>query len=264
MSATIIDRMRQPEYTGANRCMPCTVTNIVIALVFAAVIGSMSLLGGAVFLLFSFSAIAMRGYLVPGTPTLTKRYLPDRIHRLFGHPDPQADGDAEFLERTLLEWGVLEPCAEEDDVCLAESYDDLVWDRIRDVRAEGMDEAAIATIFDAEPENIRMIPGTPPQVRYNAGRTRWPSEAALLADVAMAHVLADQVPEWHETHLKQRGPMLAGLRPFLEACPACDGPVALDEKIVESCCRRDEVVRIQCSECEATIFEVDAAALQMA
>ena len=30
-ASTLADRLRQPEYTGENRCTPCTVVNVVIA-----------------------------------------------------------------------------------------------------------------------------------------------------------------------------------------------------------------------------------------
>lgn len=261
MSSAIIDRVRQPEYTGANRCMPCTVLNVAIALVIAAVLGWLAIPAGVGFLVIALSAIALRGYLVPGTPELTRRYLPDRIHRLFGHGPTRVHGDEEFLERTLLEWEVLEPCAHEDDVCLNERFAEAFRDRILEYRDKGVDEELIAPIFDADPDDIRLLPRSPPQIRYRSGRTRWPSTAALLADAAIANVLAEELTEWDETPLQRRGPILAGLRPFLESCPACGGDTELDEKVVESCCRRDEVLRIQCRECQSTIFEVDAAAV---
>lgn len=232
-----------------------------MAIVIGAIIGWVSVPAGTGFLVLAFVVIALRGYLVPGTPELTKRYMPYRIHRLFDHRSPKVDGEDEFLERTLIDWQVIVPCAAEDDVCLTDQVRDAFRERIIEFRETGVDEADIAPMFDADPGDIRLLPRSPPQVRYGTGRTRWPSKAALLADVAMANVLSESVPEWEETPLQQRGPILAGLRPFLESCPTCDGTTELDEKVVESCCRRDEVLRIQCTDCRATIFEVDAGAV---
>ena len=36
----VLDTFRQPEYTGDNRCIPCTVVNVAIAAVLAALIAT--------------------------------------------------------------------------------------------------------------------------------------------------------------------------------------------------------------------------------
>ncbi|WP_424006050.1 hypothetical protein [Haloferax denitrificans] len=80
---TLADRLRQPEYTGENRCTPCTVVNVVIAAALSLVLGvAWPPLALVSFALFA-GAIYFRGYLVPGTPTLTKTYFPDRVLRWF-------------------------------------------------------------------------------------------------------------------------------------------------------------------------------------
>jgi hypothetical protein len=88
-----LERLKRPEYTGENRCMPCTVLNVAIAGVLtlvAAVLGPISALAvfGA-----SMASIYYRGYLIPGTPALTQRYLPDPVLAAFGKaPDGPRDG----------------------------------------------------------------------------------------------------------------------------------------------------------------------------
>ena len=88
--SSLVSRFRQDEYTGEQRCWPCTLVNVVIAIVLAGIlaVGWMPL--GIAVLLASLAVIYLRGYLVPGTPALTRRYLPTRIHRLFGK-DPTED-----------------------------------------------------------------------------------------------------------------------------------------------------------------------------
>jgi len=46
MQIDVVDDLRQPEYTGENRCEPCTVLNLVIAAVLGSVIARKSRLGG--------------------------------------------------------------------------------------------------------------------------------------------------------------------------------------------------------------------------
>ncbi|TKX73588.1 hypothetical protein EXE46_13545 [Halorubrum sp. GN11_10-6_MGM] len=78
------DRIREPEYTGENRCVPCTVLNGVLAVALTAAAAVFGPVAAAVVLTASLGSIYYRGYLVPGTPELTKRYLPDRVLRVFG------------------------------------------------------------------------------------------------------------------------------------------------------------------------------------
>ena len=84
VAASALERIRRPEYTGENRCLPCTVLNLAIALAVAAALWltATALLGLAV-LALAVAAIALRGYLVPGTPWLTATFLPDRVLAVF-------------------------------------------------------------------------------------------------------------------------------------------------------------------------------------
>ncbi|MFC6736906.1 hypothetical protein ACFQEQ_11735, partial [Halolamina salina] len=136
MSAeTIVDRLRQPAYTGENRCTPCTVVNVGVAIVLAVVLGVVVPVAGVAALVLSLSAIYLRGYLVPGTPELTKRYLPDRVHRLFGKaPDLPDAGEAVDVEAYLLDAGVLRETATGDELEPTDSFR-AAWDeRIDEVR----------------------------------------------------------------------------------------------------------------------------------
>ncbi|ELZ48280.1 hypothetical protein C464_07380 [Halorubrum coriense DSM 10284] len=87
------DRIREPAYTGENRCLPCTVVNVVLAVALTAAAAVFGPVVAAAVLVASMGSIYYRGYLVPRTPDLTKRYLPDRVLRLFGKaPEGPRDG----------------------------------------------------------------------------------------------------------------------------------------------------------------------------
>ncbi|QZA88520.1 hypothetical protein K0C01_12175 [Salinarchaeum sp. IM2453] len=77
----VINWIRQPEYTGENRCYPCTIVNTGIAFVLGGLAATVSLTLGGIILGLSFLAIYARGYLIPGTPQLTQTYFPDRVLR---------------------------------------------------------------------------------------------------------------------------------------------------------------------------------------
>ncbi|KDE59091.1 hypothetical protein EL22_24555 [Halostagnicola sp. A56] len=89
MKIDVVEALHQPEYTGDDRCEPCTVLNLIIAALLSSLIARKSKLGGVFALGCSIGLIYLRGYLIPGTPTLTKRYLPPEILRWFGKdPEP--------------------------------------------------------------------------------------------------------------------------------------------------------------------------------
>ncbi|WP_436907274.1 hypothetical protein [Halosimplex marinum] len=104
MLRSLAARLRRPEYTGENRCLPCTVLNVGIASVGATMLGAWLVAAGyrtaagavaTAVLAASLAAIWLRGYLVPGTPTLTKRYLPAPVLAAFGKaPESSPEGVA--------------------------------------------------------------------------------------------------------------------------------------------------------------------------
>ncbi len=93
-----VEQLRQDEYTGENRCVPCTAVNLIIAVVIALAVGVAFVPAGAVVFGLSLATIYLRGYLVPGTPTLTKRYFPDWLLAKFDK-EPLTFEEAAALER---------------------------------------------------------------------------------------------------------------------------------------------------------------------
>lgn len=84
MIRELIQALENEEFTGDNRCKPCTTINLVLAALVSLMVSRWSrILGGAV-AVASVAVIYIRGYLVPGTPKLTMRYLPAQVLRSFG------------------------------------------------------------------------------------------------------------------------------------------------------------------------------------
>lgn len=88
---SFLDRIRRPEYTGGNRCVPCTTFNVALAFLATLLVAPLGPVAVAAVFFGSMGSIYFRGYLIPGTPTLTKRYLPDPVLELFdkGPSGPQ-------------------------------------------------------------------------------------------------------------------------------------------------------------------------------
>jgi hypothetical protein len=259
-----VDHLRQPEYTGENRCVPCTVVNLVIAALIGGLVATLlPPLGAAVFA-GSVAAIYLRGYLVPGTPTLTKRYLPDAVLKLFDKhdPDPPAIADEADIESFLVDIDAVEECRNGTDLCLTEAFRTAWNERIRRLRegGDGNEDAGIAALFDGldvESERVRVEShGDAYEAYIDDTRVgQWESRAAYLADLAAEGELRDRHPGWRRLGFDARTEVLGSLRLWLERCPSCDGPVTLGEETVESCCRSIDVIAATCEDCEARVFE---------
>jgi len=266
-----LDRLRQPEYTGENRCLPCTVVNVALAAGGAATLGAVGGVGvGAVGFGGALGAIWLRGYLVPGTPELTKRYLPERVLALFGKaPDGGSAGLRSDIEPEayLLDAGVLAETAAGDDFAFAAEFasawraeaagepGDASADADRDVRD---DLAALAglTGIDRDELSIDWYEGVGFAYAGDERIGSWESRPAFRADVAADRVLTATRDDWTALPLADRSAVLGALRLFVEECPSCAGEVALEERVVESCCSSYDAVAGRCAGCDARLFEL--------
>ncbi|MFB6300030.1 MAG: hypothetical protein ABEH65_07195 [Halobacteriales archaeon] len=270
VTSNALDRIRQPQYTGENRCIPCTAVNVLLAIVGAIVIWTVTRPYGAVAAAFVTGVavvvfagmIYLRGYLVPKTPWLTKTYFPEWLLRRFDK-DPSVrqettvnDVDVEeFLKRT----GAVTECVNEDDICLTDEFRARWRDNLVDLREDDTTRVDLATIFDIDPDELTFEEFDDAFVARHDGRRvgQWESHAAFLADVAATTTLRERNDEWIALDVQSQGSILNGLRIFLEQCPACDAPVTVGEEVVESCCRSIDVVAVSCEACGARLFEAE-------
>lgn len=257
-----IRQLRQPEYTGENRCVPCTIVNVGIAIVVSGAVALVSLPAAVAAFAACIAAIYLRGYLVPGTPTLTKRYLPDSVLRLFDkhEPDPPAVTDQEDIERFLLEVGAVEECREGTDLCLTPGFREAWYDRIATRREADDADGGIDALFrglDIDSDRVTVREHGEAYDAYvdDVRVGQWESRAAFLADLGAEAELRDRHPAWGRLGFDARTEILGALRLWLDRCPTCDGPVTLGEDTVESCCRSIDVIAATCDECEARVFE---------
>ncbi|WP_049981739.1 hypothetical protein [Halolamina rubra] len=253
----VVERLRQPAYTGPNRCLPCTVLNVGIALALAAVVvAATTPPAGAAVLAVGLAAIYLRGYLVPGTPELTKRYLPDRVLRWFGKapalPDP---GETVDVEAYLLEAGVLVDPPEAEDLELADGVAGEWEERIASVREAPA--AAAGDVLDLDEPGVEDRENATVVTEGGLAVADWPSRPALLADLGAVGLLADRDPDWATRGHEEQGRILAGLRLFVERCPDCGAEPELGEDTVESCCRRAQVYTYSCPDCGARLLEIE-------
>ncbi len=259
--ADAVDQFRQSEYTGANRCTPCTVVNLLIAVVVA---GAVTVLvpwfGSLLFILFV-GTIYLRGYLVPGGPSLTKQYLPARVLRLFGK-NPVEQFDATSTESTAAEFeksGVKALIAAgvvnriESDITLTPGFRNEWRKRIQTTRERTLGTADVREMLGAETVSTH---GDRSFVVDGNTSVRWSSDAAFVGDIAAASILTERLDEWAEFEWDRQRSVLLGLRLCLKACPSCDGPVETSEERVDPCCQKAHLVAQSiCENCGAALAD---------
>jgi hypothetical protein len=256
------DWIRRPEYTGANRCMPCTITNLIIAVVISGFLGIYSLpVGVSLFVVF-LGMIYLRGYLIPYTPVLTKQYFPESLLRFFDKQQTEnldSESGLVDVENTLREMGIIEPCESSDDICLNETFEQRWKHRMRNLQQDKSRKEAIASLLEVSEEKTSTRTfGSAVVVHFeNQQVGQWESEPALSADIAANEELSESYSTWDAVDPINRGRILSSLRMFLEECPACGGPAKLQQETVESCCRSMEVAAVSCDNCDSRLFELE-------
>jgi hypothetical protein len=260
-AGALLARVHRPEYTGENRCIPCTAANAVVLAgataatwAFVAPAAAVGVAGVGT------AAIALRGYLVPGTPTLTKRYFPDWVLAAFEKDGPRAftTESGEFDVAGVLAAADAFVDDPDGDVTVAPDFDDAWRAEMAGVDDERAAARALGELSKLDPERLSFdAQGVAFAAWYDGDWVgQWPSRAAFVADVAAARVLADRVPEWRTLPVASRSEVAAGLRVLLERCPTCDGLVELGTNVQQSCCRKYEVVAATCRDCDARVFEL--------
>jgi hypothetical protein len=207
--------------------------------------------------------IYLRGYLVPGTPALTKRYLPERVLAWFG-TDGAAGGTISGTEVdpgvVLIAANVLVDRPGAPDASVEPAFATAWESRTRRLR----DDAAasghvLETQFDVSFEEFELVPfdsgcGVYLDEEYLG---TWESPAAFYTDLAAMELLADHVTAWPQFGIAARSEIVGALRLFVRTCPDCGGDIALGEVTVQSCCADREVIATTCEACGTRILELN-------
>ncbi|WP_284013554.1 hypothetical protein [Halobaculum litoreum] len=241
---SVLDRLRRPEYTGADRCWPCTAVNAAAVALAGAAVAVVSIPAALLVLAAGAALIAVRGYVVPGTPAFAPRLVraaglaPYFAHvgadDAGGSPDRESDdlavGDhdpAELLG-AMLEAGVVTE-GSDGDLHLTDGFETAWTDEMERLRALDDDALAAATA-DAVPfeaEGSTRFDGV--AVEGDAGAV-WLRPVHAVADVAAVRAM-----ERVGVAEPVRAPAASPLRLFLPACPACGGSLA-ETTVADGCC----------------------------
>lgn len=260
-----VSELKQDAYIGENRCQPCTLVNVALALVISTAVGFVSRALGIVVFALSLATIYLRGYLIPGTPELTKRYLPNRVLRWFDKdaPQPQQTTSTERsldFENRLFREEILQPTEDGTDVILSPEFQ-IRWSQSLDNYLDSPDRNQLREALDANIEDgvFSGIGETLSLSRDGTLLGQWPSPAAVKADLVAAEVCSDWISEWVEFNPMERAKFLRTIRVSTSNCPLCDGTVKIQKEVRETCCNSYDVVIASCQACDSCLFEIEAA-----
>lgn len=265
-----LSKWKRPDYTGTDRCIPCTAVNVALALGLAFVgmgvapvagvgwrVGvGLLVLGGSLLLIY------FNGYLVPGTPELTKRYFPRWLLAAFGKDtssvDPAGvDPDAELRTAGLVIEGAadlrLQPAFEREWQAAVDHIG------TGDMTIEGEITQRLAALGGFDADSLTFAEGPDSfRARYEDELVaNWESRAACIADIAAADIVPEYDAEWYDRPLAVQAELLGALRLFVERCPVCNDTVSLAHEVVTSCCYDYDVVATTCDGCNARLFEME-------
>ncbi|MFC7096455.1 hypothetical protein [Halobaculum marinum] len=239
---TVVDALRRPEYTGADRCWPCTAVNLAIVLLVSLLAVPVSGPGAVLVLTGGVALIYLRGYVVPGTPAFAPRLVRALgLAPYFEHvaPTPRsrpdresddlaADHDPAALLDAMLRAGVLRD-GDDGDLYLTDKFEAAWTDEMATLR--DADEAALATATAAvvpfDGEGSVQFDGI--SVEGEDGVV-WLRPVHARADVAAVRAMEQfGVPE------RIRAPAASPLRLFTPECPDCGGVLA-ETTVTDGCC----------------------------
>jgi hypothetical protein len=286
----LVAALARPEYTGENRCWPCTVLNVVLLAAASVTVAALWPAAGLAVAAIGVALIAARGYLLPYTPVVAPRLAAALPGDLFVHdsvpagehggpvgdatggrdadssPDERAgpatladatEADGESVLDSLVDAGVLRLSGA--DVVLDGAFEDRWY-----AEMGALADASPAALADAA---AAVAPGDP-DARTEAPRDRsyivlsegtgesWLRRPVAVVEVAAARALDDPLPA------ERRAVAAHALGIFLETCPVCG--TAIEEAPAGGCCgppRTDAEGRpltaLVCPDCRAQFAEFE-------
>lgn len=262
----MLDGYRNEEYTGANRCYPCTVANLSVLFGICTIVALRSWLLAIPVCTIGVAAISLRGYLIPYTPRLVP-HLKQTVVSVMTQsdsppPEPTSlsDDDVpgerivdEFLRADIL------TAANGDDLELSPTFEETWQAVLADIPTHSVTEFerwATENIDKYEIADIDVINqrwGDP----YVVVLFESDDEITLPYPIAIAELTALKALTTTDTSETLRLHGVGPLRAFLEHCPKCNSP--LEISTYTGCCGNpnadEEAPGLVCPECRDFFFK---------
>lgn len=226
--------LRRPEYTGDNRCWPCTVLNAAILLGGCLVLAGLSPFIAVLTALVGGGIIWTRGYLLPYTPVIAPKFaswlpfdgLTPKPHDRSTRGSLSGTNDEELGEELVLELLNVGILVEDGELLRLDEEFRSLWraemETIRELDTPALVEAIKATA--PMPVEVEVLGEDRMQLVLTGpdGDEEWLALPIAVAEVAAARSLERVAPQLSE---QLRSAAIRPLRAFLEKCPLCETPV---------------------------------------
>lgn len=253
---------RNPDYTGKNRCWPCTAVNLIAVGLLSIGMATVGYGIGAILVgVLGFIAIWVYGYAVPGTPQFT-RYLPERILQVFGKETSSTRRSADIV-RALFEAELLVESTDGSPQLTDEAkaaYETrarkLVSDheRLRDAVTELFPNIAAVSVN-------RGLGGSETWFgKDEEGNTtiQWEVRPIVAMDVAGAELLTTHVDGWEQYAPRKRQQAYSVLRQGASTCPSCGEEFEADNSRNVVCCGgRSLTGALRCPSCNYAVVDTN-------
>ncbi|WP_266083268.1 hypothetical protein [Haladaptatus caseinilyticus] len=245
---------RNPAHTGRNRCWPCTIVNLGLAALGVGVIAKTShpIIAG-IAAIMGVVAVGFRGYLIPGTPRLTRKLPEPILSRLEKAESPTKLPTGE----RLISSGVLN-----DDLSLSAQTADRVCERTQTLIADSevLKEAAVDAFPGAVEASVRRsLSGGENWFIHDVDEMsirQWKARPIAAIDTANAEYLSTILPDWEDLQSRERRTMLSLLRYGVPNCPSCEKTFSEPDGPDVTCCGgRSLVGKRRCERCEYALVD---------
>lgn len=251
----VISTLRNPAYTGSQRCVLCTIVNLIVLWVTVNVVVVLSLpLLGVVVLVAGLGVIWLRGYLVPYTPRFAPQLvaaipgLEGLYHQTDGTGALSADStDPEEMIAELADAGIL--AVEGERLFLDPEFESQWHAEMDALSALPLSELADEVGTLPQISSARAVEQDGQQWIALGGQTALVAHHVAVAELGAVRALDGTVPD-----PEMRLAMARPLREFLTACPVCE--TEFEESTSVSCCgghtnpRTNPRETLVCPKCE--------------
>lgn len=158
-------------------------------------------------------------------------------------------------EEYLFDAGAIRQTEDEAELGLTPEFEAELEAYVTEVDSEGVSESDLATLFGVGLDEVEKQDRPYPAYKIIHTIRNWPTEAALVFDIAVDRILRERREDWDDVPPRQRYRIAQSLRTFQDDCLFCGGTVIYGDEPMESCCTETRVLTMHCDECGRRFME---------
>jgi hypothetical protein len=155
-------------------------------------------------------------------------------------------------EQYLLDADIIQPTDGDQELELTPEFETELQSYITETDIEDND---LAKLWGVDLDDVEKQDDPYPSYKVINTIRNWPTEAALVFDIAVDRKLRERQDDWDDVPPQQRYRIAQALRTFQDKCLFCGGHILYNDEPVESCCLDTRVLTLSCEECDRRFME---------